>query len=101
VTIPWLAYALDYVQQWLEHQLRITRVLGCVLAVVHRGEVIAERAYGVADLKTGMQMTPDHRFRVASHSKSLWTIALATGSKACPPKPPMQPFLSFLATAAA
>src|ERR1700690_4261770 len=41
-----------------------------VFAVAHRGELAHERAYGVADIGTGEPLTPRHRFRVASHSKT-------------------------------
>src|SRR3712207_3246436 len=46
------------------HQVR------CVLAVARHGEVVFERAFGLADLGTGEALTPCHRFRVASHSKA-------------------------------
>ena len=32
--------------------------------------MVLERAFGHADLATGEPLTPRHRFRVASHSKS-------------------------------
>ena len=32
--------------------------------------LVKERAFGVADLTTGEELTPRHRFRVASHSKT-------------------------------
>jgi CubicO group peptidase (beta-lactamase class C family) len=41
-----------------------------VIAVAHRGELLLEHAFGSADLATGEPLTPRHRFRVASHSKS-------------------------------
>jgi CubicO group peptidase (beta-lactamase class C family) len=43
---------------------------GCVIAVVHDGRVVLERAFGRADIFGGTPLTPRHRFRVASHSKS-------------------------------
>src|SRR3546814_13420854 len=43
---------------------------GCVIAIARRGRVVLERAFGVADLATGEPLTPRHRFRVASHSKT-------------------------------
>ena len=66
----WLEPALDYIPQWLEHQLRDTEHPGCVIAIVHRGRVVLERAFGYADIVSGEPLTPRHRFRVASHSKS-------------------------------
>ena len=41
-----------------------------MIAIAHRGKVVLERAFGSANLATGEALTPRHRFRVASHSKS-------------------------------
>jgi CubicO group peptidase (beta-lactamase class C family) len=41
-----------------------------VIAIAQRGRIVLERAFGHADLATGEALTPRHRFRVASHSKS-------------------------------
>jgi CubicO group peptidase (beta-lactamase class C family) len=43
---------------------------GCVVALVERGRVIFEHAFGHSNLRSGETLTPRHRFRVASHSKS-------------------------------
>ena len=66
----WLEPALDYIPRWLEFQMRITEQPGCAYAVARNGRVLLEGAFGVADMKTGAALTPRHRFRVASHSKS-------------------------------
>ena len=41
-----------------------------MIAIAYRDKVVLERAFGVANLVTGEPLTPRHRFRVASHSKS-------------------------------
>jgi CubicO group peptidase (beta-lactamase class C family) len=41
-----------------------------MIAVAHRKTVVLERAFGSANLNTGEELTPRHRFRVASHSKT-------------------------------
>lgn len=66
----WLQPALDYIPQWLDFQMEAMQRPGCVVAISHRGQIVLERAFGVASLKTGEALTPRHRFRVASHSKS-------------------------------
>jgi CubicO group peptidase (beta-lactamase class C family) len=66
----WLKPALAYIPSWLELQLRISRQPGCIVAVAHQGRVVLEHAFGVADRESGEALTPRHRFRVASHSKS-------------------------------
>jgi CubicO group peptidase (beta-lactamase class C family) len=67
---PWLQYAMDYVRDWLEFQMRASQQPGCMIAISHRGKVVFEHAFGSANLDTGEKLTPRHRFRIASHSKS-------------------------------
>src|ERR1700754_4278568 len=66
----WLAAALDYIPRWIEFQMRAHQQPGCIIAVSHRGRLVFERAFGVANLASGEELTPRHRFRVASHTKS-------------------------------
>ena len=72
----WLAPALAYIPQWLGHQMRVSEQPGCTIAVAWKGEVLLESAFGHADLATGEALTPRHRFRVASHSKSFTAAAI-------------------------
>ena len=72
----WLQPALDYIPQWLGYQMRATEQPGCTIAVAYQGEVVLEAAFGHADLGAGEAMTPRHRFRVASHSKSFTATAI-------------------------
>jgi D-alanyl-D-alanine carboxypeptidase len=66
----WLKPALDYIPQWLDYQMRESEQPGCVIAVVRKDEVVLEQAFGYADIAGRLPLTPRHRFRVASHSKS-------------------------------
>jgi D-alanyl-D-alanine carboxypeptidase len=66
----WLKAALDYVPDWLSFQLERYRQPGCSVAIAQGPHIVAEFAFGAADLETGKSLTPRHRFRVASHSKS-------------------------------
>jgi D-alanyl-D-alanine carboxypeptidase len=74
--MSWLYAACEYLPRWLEHQMRITEQPGCVIAVAHKGKLIFEAAFGHADLSRGIALTPRHRFRVASHSKTFTAAAL-------------------------
>lgn len=67
---PWLQYAMDYIRDWLEFQMRASQQPGCMIAITHRGKVVFEHAFGTANLDSGEKLTPRHRFRIASHSKS-------------------------------
>jgi CubicO group peptidase (beta-lactamase class C family) len=72
----WLPHAIAYVADWLGFQMRVSELPGSVLAVAHRGKLAYERAYGVADVETGEALTPRHRFRVASHSKTFTSVGV-------------------------
>ena len=67
---PWLRSAIDYIGDFIAFQLEATQQPGCIIAIAHRGEIVAEHAFGLANLATGEKLTPRHRFRIASHSKA-------------------------------
>lgn len=73
---PWLAPALDYLQDWLSLQVERFRQPGCAVAIAHGNDLLGEWAFGHADLRSGQRMTPRHRFRIASHSKSFTAAAV-------------------------
>jgi CubicO group peptidase (beta-lactamase class C family) len=73
---PWIEPAARYVSQWLAYQIRASEQPGCALAIVHKGAVVLDTAFGIADLSTREPLTPRHRFRVASHSKSFTAAAI-------------------------
>jgi CubicO group peptidase (beta-lactamase class C family) len=66
----WVQPALGYFRNWIEFQLRASQRPGCIVAIAHRGKIVDEYAFGHANLATGERLTPRHRFRIASHSKS-------------------------------
>ena len=67
---PWLQPAIGYIRNWIEFQTRASQQPGCILAIAHRDKIVAEYAFGHANLATGEKLTPRHRFRIGSHSKS-------------------------------
>jgi CubicO group peptidase (beta-lactamase class C family) len=70
LTTKWLGAALDYLPRWIEFQMRVHEQPGCAIAVAHRGEIVLDETFGYANLARRERLTPRHRFRVASHSKS-------------------------------
>ena len=66
----WLRAALGHVPAYIAHQMRLSEQPGCVIAIAEHGKLVLEQAFGHADLAQGTALTPRHRFRVASHSKS-------------------------------
>src|SRR5687767_15359595 len=69
-TPTWLKAAIDHIPRWIEFQMRLMEQPGCTIAVVYQGKLLLEAAFGHADIARGEPLTPRHRFRVASHSKS-------------------------------
>ncbi|MFO1340530.1 MAG: serine hydrolase domain-containing protein [Burkholderiaceae bacterium] len=71
-----LAAALDYIPSWIAHQMRLAEQPGCSLAIAAHGQVVLEAAFGHADMGRRVKLTPRHRFRVASHSKTFTAAAV-------------------------
>ena len=72
----WLTPALAYIPQWIGHQRRIAELPGVAVAVARNGTPVLDRAFGVANLATSEGLTPKHRFRVASHSKTFTAVGI-------------------------
>jgi len=72
----WLAPAVSYIQDWLAFQMRASEQVGCAIAIGYRSRIVLDTAFGHADLSKAEKLTPQHRFRVASHSKSFTAAAL-------------------------
>ena len=72
----WLAAAIDYIPRWLEFQMRQGEHVGLSLAIAHQGRPVLAQAFGHADLGTGQRLTPQHLFRIASHSKTFTATAV-------------------------
>ncbi|MBR0718920.1 serine hydrolase [Bradyrhizobium liaoningense] len=72
----WLRPAIAYIGEWLDYQVTLTQQPGCIVAFAHRGEIVAEHAFGLANLDTREKLTPRHRFRIASHSKSFTSAGI-------------------------
>lgn len=73
-TIP--THTLDFLDSWLTLRSKWDDAPGFAVAIMKDGELIFNKAYGVADLETGEVMTPAHRHRIASHSKTFTAAAL-------------------------
>lgn len=67
--------ALDYVPSWVEFQLRYMPFVGAQVAVRYDGELLLDMAVGKADLENDVDLTTDHHFRIASHSKTFTAVA--------------------------
>lgn len=73
----YLPDALDYIDRWLGYQQRTRSGLtGLSVALSHAGDIVYRNAFGMANIETQEKLTPDHLFRVASHSKSFTAVAI-------------------------
>jgi len=61
--------AASYAGRWLDYQQRLKEIPAVTIAIRHGDDVVLSAGYGHANLETGVPVTPDHIFRVASHSK--------------------------------
>jgi CubicO group peptidase (beta-lactamase class C family) len=68
--------ALRYFQDWLGYRRWYLRIPGVQAAVYVDGELALSVAYGRADVERDVAMTPDHLFRIASHSKTFTSVAV-------------------------
>ena len=57
-------------------QWRGTATPGCAIGVSHRGRVVLQRAYGMADVESGTPMTPGTVVHAASVAKSFTAMAI-------------------------
>lgn len=62
-------------ESWVELRRRTLRTPGVQVCIRVDGEVVLSAALGRADLERGTPLTPDHLFRIASHSKTFAATA--------------------------
>ncbi|MFZ3009545.1 MAG: serine hydrolase domain-containing protein [Candidatus Microsaccharimonas sp.] len=67
-TIPQHTFA--FLDSWLEFRRGWVNVPGYSIAIAKKGKIVFSKSYGVADKESGQKLTPQHIFRVASHSKT-------------------------------
>jgi len=72
----WLAPALAYLPHWLDYRMAQLLLPGASMAIAHAGTPVLTHAVGFANIDTGERLTPNHRFRVASHSKTFTATAV-------------------------
>ena len=68
--------ALEYADKWLAFQHVYNPYVGTQVAVRVDGDLIFNEAYGKANLETDEDLTVDHLFRIASHSKTFTGVAV-------------------------
>lgn len=61
---------------WIDSQMAYGDIPGMALAIIHDQETVFSKAYGYADREANRPLTPDTRFRLASHSKLFTALAI-------------------------
>lgn len=65
-----------YLQSWLPFRIEAERIPGLIVTIFYKGSNIFQESYGVADTKTNEMLTINHRFRMASQSKTVTAVSL-------------------------
>lgn len=73
---PTVVGALEIADVWIREVVEYDRWPGVAVGVVHGGEVIWAKGYGLADPATGREMTPTTRLRLGSVSKIFTATAI-------------------------
>ena len=68
--------ATGYLASWLAFRQRYLRVPGVQAALLHDDQIALSTAHGHADVERDVPLTPEHLFRVASHSKTFTATAV-------------------------
>jgi CubicO group peptidase (beta-lactamase class C family) len=71
-----LSDGVAYVDQWLTYQQKRREIPGIVAAIQWHDQLLLSKGYGCADLERDVPMTPQHIFRIASHSKTFTATAV-------------------------
>ncbi len=71
-----LDHAIRFIKSWLTERYERSHLPGFVVAIAHQGKLLLNEAYGMADVERGIKLTPDHVFRIASHSKTFTATAI-------------------------
>jgi D-alanyl-D-alanine carboxypeptidase len=73
-----LGQSIPYIDGWLHFRYEQERpkIPGFVVALSHKGKIVFNKAYGYANLERKEKMSPDHIFRIASHSKTFSATAI-------------------------
>ena len=71
-----LLQAIEYIKPWLSFRYQQGDTPGFVVALTHKGKTVFGKAYGEASTEKHESMTPEHIFRIASHSKSFTATAI-------------------------
>ena len=71
-----LATAIQLLDKWIQHTRHKAHLPGLAIGLVHRGELLWGKGYGLANVEQGTPVTLDTRFRIASITKTFTATAI-------------------------
>jgi CubicO group peptidase (beta-lactamase class C family) len=71
----------DAVDDYLKKELKESTIPGLAVAVLHKGKVVKEQGYGIADLEHQVSVTPDTVFQLGSVGKQFTSGAVVLLAK--------------------
>lgn len=71
-----LATSIDILDQWIEYTMHRDQQPGLAIGIVHDGDLIWGKGYGIADTDHAIPVTLDTRFRIASVTKTFTATAI-------------------------
>jgi CubicO group peptidase (beta-lactamase class C family) len=69
---------LDRLDKAMEEEIDQKHKAGIVVLIARRGSIAHFKAYGMADIESGVKMRTDHLFRLYSMTKPITSVALLT-----------------------
>jgi len=67
---------LEEIDRFVEEKLRDHRGVGLSVGILHEGEIVMARGYGVRSLQTGEPVTPETLFAIGSVTKQFTCTAV-------------------------
>lgn len=71
-----LDHSIEFIDSWLAFRFEREEFPGYAVTISHKGKILLNKAYGYANLGTHTKLTPQHIFRIASHSKTFTATAI-------------------------
>ncbi len=72
-----LLKAIKFISSWLDYRYRVSEYWsGFTVAVSYEGKILFNKSYGYANIEKKEKLTPNHIFRIASHSKTFTATAI-------------------------
>lgn len=69
-------HTLDFIDSWLELTTMWEETTGLAVSIMHKGKLVFDKTYGMANVEEKIPLTKDYLYRVASQSKVFTATAV-------------------------